>query len=229
MHDEKKYEEFSALKKYYENMFKNITKFHFNSHTSKEIYLRNLTDIKDYKVISITTSSINKKNSVSNNTKNLSNKKIRLGYIGPDKDYKGFHVFQQLASILDKNIFEFHTYGYERKRIDENINEHGKYRQEELSKVYESFDILIVPSQWKETFGLIVLESLSQNTIVFVSENVGAKDLINQKYIFRNLSELVYKVNSYRLFPEKYCLEDNVIKNMSEHYKEIKQFYNSKN
>ena len=55
---------------------------------------------------------------------------------------------------------------------------HDPYRYEELPYVMGTFDVLVVPSQWYETFGFTVLEALSYGLPVIVTENVGAKDLI---------------------------------------------------
>lgn len=44
--------------------------------------------------------------------------------------------------------------------------------------VFEDIDILAVPSQCPETFGLVVLEAFSYGVPVLVSKNVGAKDIL---------------------------------------------------
>ena len=43
-----------------------------------------------------------------------------------------------------------------------------------------TFDVLVVPSLWKETYGLVVPEAISYGVPVIVSENVGAKDILEK-------------------------------------------------
>ena len=53
---------------------------------------------------------------------------------------------------------------------------------------------LLFQSKWKETFGLITIEALSYGVNVFVSENVGSKDLLPEIHVFKNQNDLVVKV-----------------------------------
>jgi glycosyltransferase involved in cell wall biosynthesis len=81
-----------------------------------------------------------------------------------------------------------------------------------------------VPSLWKETFGLIVLEGLAFGVPVLVSDNVGAKDLLPKENVFSTEEELcsILENNSYRV---NYNYK---IKTLDEHVKEIKGLYNLK-
>lgn len=208
------------LKKYYQEIFKMIDKFHFNSSLAKEVFLENIKDTIDYEVISITNSNVSQKNI----SRNFSHK-IRIAYIGPDKEYKGFYDFVSLSNEMAYfEKFEFHTYGYIPKEKFPNLIQHGKYNWDEIYNVYENIDILVVPSKWKETFGLIVLEAMSFGTLTFVSENVGAKDLVRKQQIFTSIKQLIDKIldtsNEDYIFNKKI-----VIKDLEFHTKEILDFY----
>ena len=46
------------------------------------------------------------------------------------------------------------------------------------NEFYKDLDALIVPSQWEEPFGRVVIEAVQMGVVVFVSENGGLKELI---------------------------------------------------
>ena len=48
----------------------------------------------------------------------------------------------------------------------------------QLKEIFDNTDLLVVPSQWYETFGFTVLEALSYGVPVIVSDKVGAGDLV---------------------------------------------------
>lgn len=213
-------ENYLGLKEYYLKIFTLIDFFHFNSKTSEEVFKNNINVDINGKVITITNSSIMDSNASGTNKEY--SRKTRLAYIGPDKDYKGFCSFIDLASNLSAEDFEFHTYGYDSRSELVNIIQHGRYDRYKISEMYRNIDILIVPSKWKETFGLIVIEALSNNTPVLVSENVGAKDLIPEKYIFVDLEDLVQIIVGQEINLSDF---DFKVKKMSMHGKEILSIY----
>ena len=64
-------------------------------------------------------------------------------------------------------------------------------QKKNIDTIYSDIDILIVPSKWKETFGLITIEALSYGVKVFVSENVGSKDLL-QNHMYFEINKICY-------------------------------------
>ena len=58
------------------------------------------------------------------------------------------------------------------------MNIHGRYDYNELEKIFDDTDVLVVPSIWYETFGFTVLEGLSYGVPVIISDNVGAKNIL---------------------------------------------------
>ncbi|HFC9126685.1 TPA: glycosyltransferase [Enterococcus faecium] len=212
--DNKKIEELALLKKYYSDIFSHITKFHFNSSIAKEVYQRNISKKNFiYRIIPITNSSIDFREK----SYKFKHNKVRVAYIGPNKEYKGFIEFIKLSKNLDEAKFEFHTYGYEVNKNIQGIIQHGKYNNKNLRKIYSNIDVLVVPSLWKETFGFIVLEALSYNTKVLVSENVGSRDLLYKESIFSDFSDLIEKTKNYdnfempSLLSEEYSLRNHAL------------------
>lgn len=180
-----KYKKYKKLKKYYEQIFNSITLFHFNSKLSQEIYMKNLKYKINGRVVTITNGKIKNKK-----LKKRNSKKINIAYIGPNKTYKGFDEFIKLSNLLkNETNLEFHTYGYDVEKSIPNLFQHGKYKYSDLEKIYSNIDILIVPSRWKETFGLIVLEGISFGVPVIASKNVGASELLDRQNIFSDINE----------------------------------------
>lgn len=214
--DNAKIKSFSTLKEYYHEVFSMIDYFLFNSTTTQKVYEENLLFQLKGEVISVTNSKIK----LHINHVKIPSEKIRIAYIGPNQEFKGFTDFITLSTLLDASQFELHTYGYSPINEIDNIQQHGKYAPHELERIYENIDVLIVPSKWKETFGLIVLEALSYNTIVYVSENVGAKDLVDASHIFNSVQSLASRLEA-GIYPN----ESITLPTIEEHSKKIIDIY----
>lgn len=215
------YSDWRNLNKYYQYIFSLISKFHFNSRVALDVFKRNLQfEITNYSVIPISNNSINTRIFVKKNV-NV----VKIAYIGPDEEYKGFYDFLKLVNYLDHSSFGFHTYGYTPSKPIYGVEQHGLYSKDDIDKVFNSFDVLIVPSKWKETFGFITLEALSYNKVVFTSQNVGSRDLLSKENVFFNIEDLVKKlkkldINNYNNeMKEEYLMEN--------HCKKIEEFYTS--
>ncbi|HFI0591156.1 TPA: glycosyltransferase, partial [Streptococcus suis] len=166
--------DYSALRAYYIEMFSLVDSFHFNSSLCQSIYKHNLPFIPKGKVITITNATIKGKC-----IKKRNEGKQVVAYIGPDEEYKGYFDFLEFTKSLDKNRFQINTYGHVPNEFaPKYINQMGRFLPSQIEDVYSNIDFLIIPSRWKETFGLITLEALSFGVTVYVSENVGSKDLV---------------------------------------------------
>lgn len=209
--------EYKKLKMYYMNMFKLINYFHFNSSLTKSIYEYNLPFKVNGSVIPITNRDIKIGRTVS---KTISSK-IRIAYIGPNKSYKGFYDYLSLIDKLDDSAYDFITYGYPPISGLGRVTQYGRYKSDELVDIYKDIDILIVPSRCKETFGFVVLEALSNNTEVFVSNNVGAKDLVPAKCVFSSMDDLMNKITCYK----KTDVPDVKLFTLEEHVNGMRSLY----
>lgn len=215
------------LRKYYFEIFKLIDIFHFNSSVSKSYFQHYFPNIVG-RVIPITHSDLQDNRNKSNTDVN---KPIELGYIGPYDKKKGFYLYTQiLEKIKVKNQFKANFYGDIAERdILKNkpfIN-HGILSQKNLNKEYKKLDLIVVPSLWHETFGYVVLEALLNGVPCLVSNNVGAKDLLPDSWIFDNENELNSILSDLINNPLKlqYMKEQikqlNLQYKMSEHVKRI--------
>lgn len=168
---------YSQLKEYYQKMLQMISVVHCNSVLAKERYLQFAT-VQEAVVVPISNQNI-----VDKRTKKVYNKEnaINITYLGPAGEYKGYFMLVDALDELNRRYegaFTLHVYapipekrGY--------IVEHDSFGEGELDSVLNRADILVAPSIWKETFGFVVLEALSRGVPVIVTENVGAKDLVN--------------------------------------------------
>ena len=168
------------------------------------------------------------------------NKKLNIGYLGPITEHKGFFNLKKVCDEIYKcykDKFKLHIFAEYTEEV-EYIVKHKPYKYSQLEEVMNSIDILIVPSLWNETFGFTVLEALSYGVPVIVSENVGAKDLINENnsgIIFKNNEESLKKViidfleepKEKLKTMNKYIYERQSIKNIVEHSKELIDIYNN--
>ncbi|WP_185806980.1 glycosyltransferase [Bacillus salinus] len=189
-------DKYFQLREFYFDIFNKIDVFHFNSSISEGVFRRYLPNING-KVLNITHNGIK---DVNYSLHNVSSK-IRLGYLGPMKEYKGFNLVLDAVKLLPFDKYDLHLYGDEGDfELPKNVFLHGKYSHKELDSVFSNIDVLIVPSIWYETFGFIVLEALNHGIPTIVSDTVGSKDLVKEDYGWvynsNRLSDLVELVNS---------------------------------
>ena len=105
--------------------------------------------------------------------------------------------------------------------------------EKEAERIYNNMDLLVLPSIWKETFGMVVLEALSYGVPVIISENVGAKELLTEHEnmgvvikptadtlqetlteIYRNREILERMNRAICNWEKQFCYEDHVKKIM---------------
>ncbi|USS41093.1 glycosyltransferase family 4 protein [Thermococcus aggregans] len=80
----------------------------------------------------------------------------------------------------------------EKLGITEKVHFFGGLGDEELSKIYSKAKLLVLPSTFPESFGMVVAEALAFGTPVIVSPYVGAKFLVDDRkngVILKDLKE----------------------------------------
>ena len=174
--DKKESVDYSSLRNYYNNMLGCIDYFLFNSRQTEKVYRQCLDDISG-EVIHVFNSHIK-----DCRTKKEFSDVLQLGYVGNKTVNKGYYfLMDNLQKFYDtgKTKFKCHTFLLENDIEYPFVVNHGLYKYGKQDSIYKNIDMLIVPSVWKETFGLVVLEAISNGVPVLVSENVGAKEIIN--------------------------------------------------
>lgn len=167
---------YPALAAYYRRCFSAIDHFHFNSRQTNEIFLSRLPDITGT-VLPVSNKGIRDKRRA-----RTFGHTLRIGYLGSSAVFKGYHYLLDELSLLyesGRQDFYVNTYFPENPEIPY-IHNHGPFPHSELEKVFDDMDLLVVPSICKETFGMVVPEALSHGVPVLVSENVGARMILNE-------------------------------------------------
>lgn len=228
-------QDYKRLREYYISMLEMVDFIHFNSTVTEMVYKRYFQP-KNSAVISITHRDIKDHHKV----KNFDHDILRITYLGPAKPFKGF---QFLIGVLDElwiqgpNTFELHIFSQtnvERKYITHRQN---GYPYGQLEEIFDDTDLLVVPSQWYETFGFTVLEALSFGLPVLVSAKVGAKNLIQPYMSYmvaeenKEVKKILIKIIADRRVLDQCCQEITQInkKNISEHSMEIIEIYKERN
>lgn len=166
-----------ALRTYYRQIFRTITCFHFNSRQTQEIYRSFLGEVKGA-VLPITNKNVTDCRRI-----RTCEGKLKIGYLSSGKEFKGY---LHLTEVLDgmyrggRKEFECHVYFNSQDADRPYLHSHPPYKEEDMEKVFETMDVLVMPSIWKETFGMVVLEALSFGVPVIVSSNVGARELLEK-------------------------------------------------
>lgn len=167
---------YKELFKYYEEIFRYINCFHFNSSLTKEIYNQKINISTEQKIVNIMHKDI-----IDNRQKKIFSGKLKISYLGNTKQYKGFRLLVEALDEIDSNKFEFNVYGdthIKRKYI----RNHSQYNYNDLKEIFHNTDLLIIPSIWYETFGFIALEGKSFGVPTIVTNYVGAKDIFINGY-----------------------------------------------
>jgi len=208
------------LRVYYQEIFSMITRFHFNSTIARDVYLNNLEFWpKSFDIVPVTNSSVAKDPI----PKRLGNSSKQIAYIGPYLEYKGFFDFLDLTRENIVPNLEFHLWGDDRLPDLVNVVNHGRFRRNDIDRVFSNIDTLVFPSRWQETFGLVAIEALDHGVPVLASCNAGVKDLLPAEWIFSSKDELKERMNVLPL-----CVPSDVrvkLRTMAEHAEEISEIY----
>lgn len=166
--------DYKKLRNHYYSMLKLIDIIHYNSSVTKAVY-ESFFHLPNFTIISISHGDI----SDHRKKKEFIPDKLRMTYLGQQREAKGFFLLQRALDELwkTKKSFSLNIY-FTPKRPSTYMKIWGRYSYSELESIFDQTDLLIVPSVWKETFGYVVLEALSYGVPVLISGNVGAKDIL---------------------------------------------------
>lgn len=181
--------EFQKLKNYYLSMLKCIDIVHFNSSVSKKIYEQFLPNMTWKTVmLSIASNNIEKFGEISLSAKPIDS----IAYIGPYSGEKGFFEFLKFATeFISENANNKAFIMGDNGAIDfPRIKNLGAYDKQSLINNLKLVDLVILPSKWHETFGLIALEALSTGTKVAVLKKMGVSDVVPEEMKSNTVKEI---------------------------------------
>lgn len=217
--DKERADTYNDLLNYYKSIMNMIDLVHCNSDLAKSIYKKHYPNLK-YCTIPITRKNLGYDTMKIEYKSRIDKDKIIIGYVGGVNANKGLKTLvNAVLSFKDiENInWELHLYGGDytaEPLLDNRIISCGFFDSKVREKVYSSFDVLVVPSLWPETFGFIVPEALSVGTPVICSDLVGSKDCIQEvKYSKNNNiedSQFIYKFSDTKELANKIL---NVVRN----------------
>lgn len=176
--------DYNALLKFYKDCFGLIDLLHYNSYVTKAQFENNLRSANG-KMISITHGGI----SDNRQKKDYNHNGLIIGFVGNETPYKGLPLLKEAINGL--NIF-LDVWGG-KKAEEGHVRYRGTFSRYTIKSVYNSMDLLVVPSICKETFSLVTLEALSYGVPVLVSDNVGAQDIVklyDKRFVYHTKEEL---------------------------------------
>lgn len=109
---------------------------------------------------------------------------VRVGYVGGNTRIKGFHLVQQAFRelgelpatlvLVDNTVnLGFSSIGPSATRGIKNIEVVPAYTHETIDEFFADIDVLLFPTQWKESFGLTVREAIVRNVWVIATDAGG--------------------------------------------------------
>ena len=112
---------------------------------------------------------------------------VRFGFVGGNERIKGFHLVRQAFESLRGTDWELvlvdNTLNLGFSSIDvADWKVHGRitivpaYRQDGLDDFFDGIDVLLFPSQWKESYGLTVREALARDVWVITTAPGGQSE-----------------------------------------------------
>lgn len=171
-------EDYIKLRNYYYSMLKMMDMIHYNSTITKSVYDKYF-DLPNNVIIPVSHGDIKD----CRKTKEYNHEILRIRYLGPQSAAKGYFLLKDaldsLWNIRKDFILDIH---FEPNEKSEYMRIHDRYNYAELEKIFEETDVLVVPSIWYETFGFTVIEALSYGVPTIVSNNVGAKDILEDQF-----------------------------------------------
>jgi len=129
--------------------------------------------------------------------KNMEEDKFKLLYLGRIAPNKGIHILlEALREVYERLPIELTIYGgftrdytsYYSYLLDFSrplpVKFAGRVREEDKTKLYQSFDAVVCPSIAHEGFGLVPLEALRYNGLVIASDIFVKTGVLSKKVAF---------------------------------------------
>lgn len=169
--------DYRHLQRYFVDLLSYIDYFHFNSNQTRCVFEERLGRLRGY-VIPISSPYCQDNRKVRDYGATL-----RVGYLGSDAEYKGLSILSSVVKSLweEHAQIELHTC-YESNASDCDYWKHDKpfHDYTGFCAEMDNIDLLVVPSVWKETFGLTVVEAISNGIPVITTDRVGARDVLDE-------------------------------------------------
>ncbi len=115
--------------------------------------------------------------------------RLRFAYVGGNVEVKGFSVVKRAFEALDRADWElvlvdntlnlgFSSVDASAWRVQGGLRVVPAYSQAEMDAFFAGIDVLVFPSQWRESFGLTVREALARDVWVISTDGGGPAEAI---------------------------------------------------
>jgi glycosyltransferase involved in cell wall biosynthesis len=111
---------------------------------------------------------------------------VRFGYVGGNTRVKGFHLVEKVFRSMGEevqlkvvdNMLSLGVSSYDNvfPATQVNVEIIPAYSQDNIDHFFSSIDVLLFPTQWKESFGLTVREAIARDVWVIVTAAGGVTE-----------------------------------------------------
>jgi glycosyltransferase involved in cell wall biosynthesis len=111
---------------------------------------------------------------------------VRFGYVGGNSQVKGFHLVEKVFRSMGREVqlkivdnmlsLGWSSYDNVSLTTQENVETIPAYSQDKIDDFFSSIDVLLFPTQAKESFGLTVREAIARNVWVIVTAAGGVTE-----------------------------------------------------
>jgi len=102
-------------------------------------------------------------------------------------------------------------------RVDEQINFVGSKQPDEISRLLNGHQILVVPSRMPEPFGIVVLEAIASGCVIVASRAGGLPDAVGKCGITYEISDLQALTNALQIVLTKPSLREEILQHADAH------------
>lgn len=199
--------DFIKLRNHFQSILSLMDVIHYNSSVTKAVY-ESVFELNNFRVIPITHSDVSNHKTI----KKYSDENLRIRYLGPLAEGKGFYILQNALDELWENNKKFCLdIHFQPIKASPYMVVHDRYKYEDLESIFDNTDVLVAPSIWYETFGYTVIEALSYGVPVVISSTVGAKDILVD-----GAGIVIEEISSKKLFQVLDSVDHNSLKLMNE-------------
>lgn len=172
----------------------------------------------------------------------------RIGFIGSVIPVKGVHVLIEAFLALGRADCSLEIWGEERahhedadypKRLHalcgdaKNIHFHGAYEPDQVGRILDKIDVLVVPSLWWETFCLTIREGLLAGIPVLASDIGAMREALDGErdgVLFRvgdadDLREKLERLLTDDMYRERFYNRGGAVKSLEAYDDELEALY----
>lgn len=220
--------DYVRLRDYYARFFVVFDLVLFNSNLTHEVFERYVSPRRSF-VVNVTHSAIRDMKSL-----HVAHETLRIGYLGPRVDHKGYFVLRSALDEIEEThpgTFSLSVFFREGEGERPYLISHDPYDYDDLPRIMDGLDVVIVPSTRYETFGFTALEAMSFGVPVIVSSSAGAKDIVEDgvtgivcdasaESLARSIGRLISNPDRIEEMSKEICL-GFTIPTMADHTKTI--------